>query len=179
MADMSLLHEYELRNSLNRLATQLITKWPWIDNGGCGVVAALVSQELNRIGVPAVGLFPLHPIYSPDCWSIDKARAGIQDPLNAAVFDWEDNGGNFYHIVTGFTLNGCDWVFDATNGCKEARDNYAEGHMTTEEMIAVSITNDYGWNPAFHRGAIPHVELMIKHEMSNTHTHLGFYALAA
>lgn len=179
MADMSLLREYELRNILNRLATQLRTQWPKIDHGGCGVVAALVSRELNRIGVPAVGMFPLHPLYSPVCWSVDQARTGIQDPLNAAMYDWEDNGGNFFHIVTSFTLNGRDWVFDASNGCKEARDTYADGHMTTEEIVAVALVNDYGWNPEFNRRAIPEVEAMITNEMATAYQHLGFYALAA
>jgi len=179
MADMSLLREHQLRDSFDRLAEQLLATWPTIDHGGCGVVAALVSQELNRLGVPAVGMFPLHPIYNPTRWSVDQARTGIQDPLNAAMFDWEDNGGNFFHVVAGFTLNDHDWVFDASNGCKLMVADYADGHMTIEELVAVAIVNDYGWNPEFDRAAIPAVASMIRDNLSIVDVQLGFYALAA
>lgn len=129
-----------------------------INNGGCGVFAALVAKRLHRMGyVARVRIGQMDSF-----WSSRNENCLINAKDNGAksMYDFYHHGVSFDHLIVEILLeNGEVLHFDSDqlHPAKEKTVNYdapiLNGHLTPLE--ALRIAKEKQWNPLFNRKQIP------------------------
>lgn len=153
---------------LRSLASELIENHPFVDNGGCCVVAAQIAKHLEQRNIPNRIVCADWSLTNDGNVNLDDIRPNI-DPKNK--HDWEENGVGFVHVLVEFDHDGKTYTFDSTDGVLEVDEFWEksasgnlnrfrlDGHFTVEEATAMANTNS--WNPMFDRGQIPIVRRRI------------------
>lgn len=148
-----------LRERLKELSSKLIDNHPFVDYGGCCVVAAHVAKHLSKhVPVRVV-------VGNYDDADLDEIRPNI-NPLD--MREWEANGVGFEHVLVEFKENGRWYTFDSTHGVKRRAEFWgsycfcekAEGCLTIKEATALA-SSGYGWNSTFDRHEIPTIRRRI------------------
>lgn len=163
------------QEQLNSLAEDLIYSYPYIDHGGCCVVAVRMANHLQSNAMQV-------RIRSAQSWkrplNLDTARKKIQagpwashpghGPLEKS--EWLDQGVDYSHVWVEFKLGRRWYAFDSTRGCMPAKEFVQrmvkrrgwkpnKGTFTVEE--AASFAAEASWNPEFNRRQIPGVHKKI------------------
>ena len=165
---MSNIHPIELKRRLRRLSRALNTQTCDINWGGCGVMAGIVGEILELLGIP-VEVVTHVPCY----WSTTpkEARERLQAEYwgdTWTAHDWDNNGLYRAHLAVRFVLGGKLYTWDSDGllcsdkffgrlSCGDpshvADYPFGEG-LTVQECIEISSTAE-GWNSRFDRSQIP------------------------
>ena len=168
---MSNIHPIKIKRRLRRLSQALHTHTRGdINYGGCGVMAGIVGEILEQLGIPVEVVTPADGV---EGWGVPpkEARERLQAEYwgdDWTVCDWDANGLYRSHLAVRFWLGGKLHTWDI-NGllCSDrfygrSKDGepshvadypFGEG-MTVQECIEISSTHD-GWNSTFNRRQIP------------------------
>lgn len=154
----------KLNSTLNRLGKRVNALYPDINHGGCCVYAAIVADELDRLGVPARGIVAT--------WTSDRGDTDIDEIRNYVecnnVAEWEENGVFFTHVGIEYNINGkikhCD-----SNGVKDKGNilmSWAiyKGRLMIHELKQLA-RSGRDWNKSFDRKDIPAIRRLIKTEL--------------
>lgn len=146
---------------LDDLGRRVNFLFPKINNGGCCVFAALVTAELQRLGINARGIVAT---YNPEK-HIDKVRPKVS---SNTLDEWENNGINFTHVGVEYEIDGTVKHYDS-NGVRDCGKKLMhwyiyKGRLLLEEMKELSRTGR-GWNPSFKRKDVPALKRIIKEEL--------------
>lgn len=132
----------------------------YINSGGCCVFAALVGKALKAHDADIQTRFIVFG--NANC-NLDKVRQDINDN---SVFEWENNGVHFSHVVVEFKYKNRWYTCDARRGVmlSNADNSYncrgkSKGRLSLLEANALAADDD--WNPAFHRSLIPRLEQVV------------------
>lgn len=144
---------------LNKLGRAVSERYPYINNGGCCVYAALVAEALIYHKINCSGI-----VASWDAGdiSIDEVRANVR---KNALDEWEYNGVLFSHVGLEFEHNGRIRHYD-TSGAKFAKKNFDgmkvyKGRLRIDELKKLA-SKRQGWNESFNRRHIPAIREMVK-----------------
>lgn len=146
-------------NKLVDLADDILDRFPTINDGGCGVFAALVAAELQHYYKIRIIAFSDEAKRN----NIDEIRP-IVDAKN--IYDWKDNGCKFNHVVVEITdNNGRLWHYDATgvfpnDGSICYYYDKLEGSLTIAEITELA-DSPLGWSREFDRKLIPDLKAII------------------
>lgn len=176
---MSSIHPIELKRRLRRLSRALNTQTLGdINCGGCGVMAGIVGEILELLGIPVEVVTPVEYDW---CVTPKEARKRLQAKYwgskNWTAHDWDNNGLYRLHLAVRFQMRGKTYTWDSDGllcsdkffgrrYCGEPSHvaNYPFGDgMTVAECVHISSTPN-GWNPRFDRLQIPLMrELAYRH----------------
>lgn len=145
-------------DDLKALAAQL-DQIPCVNYGGCGFVASRAAAAFMTLSplVSDVKLVVLDsglPHRSKERKDINIIRTRVTRPDE--VWDWNQNGLYFGHVVVKFTHNGTSWYFDSEGVTKTLvrwanQGMYAyKGHLEVEEFLPL-LKQKGSWNPTFNR----------------------------
>jgi len=149
-----------------------------INSGGCGVMAGIVGEILESLGVPvevvtssAHGCSPAEARWNIEendyCW--DDAEWDIEADERWDTSAWDSAGLSRAHLAVRFMLGGDMYSWDSDGLIKSDKyfglwpdcgepshvADYPFGDgMTVRECIEISSTDD-GWNSTFDRRQIP------------------------
>ena len=147
----------ELLKRLRNLQDELNQNFEYINHGGCAVVAAMVGECLEELGVPCDvvtngGAVPA------------KIRQHVWDKTDVRA--WDDSGLWRGHLAIRFKIGNSVRIWDSdgmygsqlfgySKTCK-ARGKFGEG-LTVEECAAISMreNNSRSWNSTFDRRQVP------------------------
>lgn len=145
-----------------------------VSSGGCGVYAACVGSELERLGVNVDIVIVDEDVDDKTASvSIAAARAKIKTARKKVnVFTWNLYGIEFGHVVVEFEYRGkrywCDsnkvvpaGDADPTFGWRPYR-----GRMTVKEIKKIARTAD-GWNRTYDRSNNDTLRKIVKHQFSH------------
>lgn len=146
---------------LDDLGRRVNFLFPYINSGGCCVFAAIVTAELQRLGIPARGIVAS---YNPEN-HIDKVRPKIN---SNSLDEWRENGINFTHVGVEYEIDGTIKHYDS-NGVREEGKRLMswyiyKGRLLLEELKELSRTGR-GWNNQFKRKDVPALKRVIKEEL--------------
>jgi len=149
---------------LNALGKEINARYENINCGGCAVYAALVAEELVKLGVNVRGITASYRMRAD--LDIDKVRPKI---TKGNPREWSDNGVFFGHVGLEFEHNGKLRHYDS-NGVKAKGTRLMElpiynGRLTPKELKTIAGT-DEGWNTTFNRRHIPTIRRMVKEHMA-------------
>lgn len=138
----------DLVAQLNVLASRL-DNIPYLNDGGCGVVAAHVAKRLQHITKVRVAIFA----YGQD---IDEIRSYVRNTRSA--LEWSRSGLVVGHAMVEFLHNGEWWLFDSVGAVPDVDEVtlfgnhhlYKDGYLTIDEICALA-ANPYPWNNDFYR----------------------------
>jgi hypothetical protein len=152
----------ELIERLNKMGKVVNRRFPYVNNGGCCVFAAIVGQILVQKGIPVKGIVAAWRASLDDTKPIYEIRKRVQSNL---VEDWERHGLCFSHVGLEFKHDGQKWHYHSKGAQKAGKefDNMPvfRGRLTVDEMAELAGT-DNGWNPTFDRNEIPRMYSVIK-----------------
>jgi len=126
--------------------------------GGCAVIAAAVGQELQK--------YTEVEIIVRDGWhgnsaDLNEIRNNLAPEMKTHVFNWNEMGVVFGHVLVKFK-HGDTWkVFDSDNIVDFNEHDYCSGHITVEEAQAIASCEE-GWNPTFRRHQIPRIRTIAR-----------------
>ena len=174
---MSNIHPIELKRRLRRLSRALNTQTCDINWGGCGVMAGIVGEILELLGIPVEVVTPAGEYWGK---SPKKARERLQAEYwgkNWTAHAWDANGLYRAHLAVRFVLGGklhtwdsdgllCSDKFFGRRECGEpscvADYPFGDG-LTVQECIEISSTPE-NWSSTFDRDQIPQMrELAYQH----------------
>ena len=178
---MSKIHPIELKRRLRRLSRALNTRTPDINWGGCGVMAGIVGEILELLGVPVEVITPSDDGCSPAearqrlYWNIEVEHDGRWD--NSA---WDSEGVSRSHLAVRFMLGRDMYTWDSDGLIKSDKyfgrldcgrpqhcGEYPFGDgMTVQECIEISSTPE-GWNYMFDRRQIPLIRRLAYQHLLN------------
>lgn len=149
---------------LNALGKEVNARYESLNCGGCAVYAALVAEELVKLGVNVRGITASYCMMPGT--DIDKVRPKI---AKGNPQEWGDNGVYFGHVGLEFEHNGKLRHYDS-NGVKAKGRRLMElpiynGRLTPKELKTIAGT-DEGWNRSFNRRHIPTIRRMVKAHMA-------------
>jgi len=130
-----------------------------LNSGGCCVYAALVGEELEKLGITVEG-----KVTTRSDLSLDEAKNESTWP----------NNYNFYHVYLYFTVDGTRYVYDSDNlhevqegnGAPDPwQDEPAEGSLSIAEMQALASKASL-WNSWFPRRKIPALRKLVHEELA-------------
>lgn len=153
----------ELLKRLRNLQDELNCNFSYINHGGCAVVAAMVGECLEELGVPCDvvtngGAVPA------------KIRQHVWD--KTSVWAWDDSGLWRGHLAVRFKIGNSVRIWDSDGlygaslfgqrkTCK-ARGKFGEG-LTVEECAVISgEDNREAWNRTFDRRQIPEMREVVE-----------------
>lgn len=164
-----------------RALTKALRAINMINRGGCGVVAGIVGEHLERLGVPVEVVTPS----KKDCTWLGAVpatvRARIEEhwgglPETADNEIWDEHGLWRNHLALRFRSNGRTYTWDSTGTLRSATmfgrlddqirpwhvAEYAFGlGMTVRECKHISRSRR-GWNSAFDRAQVPTIRAMAR-----------------
>jgi len=151
----------DLVRTLNQLGKDVKQKYPYINNGGFCVYAAIVSTELRKKGIDARGIVASW-MAEDSSTTIDEARKHVKGNTVSA---WNRNNIYFYHVGLEFEYKGKTRHYD-TKGVKMAKAKFDEmdiykGRLTHAELKALASRQD-GWNSQFNRKDIPAIRKLVR-----------------
>ena len=129
-----------------------------VNNGGCCVFAALVSERLKDFYDVNVNVYGYNIGVS-----IDDARSTIK---KQTLSEWNNKGVNFGHVVVEYKdKRGIKREYDSTGNHKADGSicyeyNKTEGHLTLKETKILA-SRKAGWNKSFDRKQIPTMKRII------------------
>lgn len=144
---------------LNRLGKAVNAKYPYINNGGCCVYAALVAEALLLHKINCKGIVAS---WHAECIpSIDEIRPFIKRNM---LYEWQDNGVSFSHIGLEFEYKGKMKHYDS-NGVNKATKSLDfmpiyNGRLNIVELQKLA-SRKAGWNDSFNRRHIPAIRKMV------------------
>ena len=147
---------------------------PDVNRGGCAVVASMLGERLQKIGVKNVDCrvynyeWNMSEITAPDLNTLEhNIREEYGDAYVAGI--WNENGVHFVHVkmhVDGFLWDSEGAVSLDEPETENWRDGcyvLVNGFISIETMKSLA-DNKHNWNPAFSRDNIPQIaEIMDKH----------------
>lgn len=155
----------DLIKVLNELADDLSYCFSYINEGGCGAMAAMVGKHLERMGVVC-------DVATPD-YSLPagKIRNTVSD--RGDVADWDDNGLSRSHLAIRFRVGPKVLLWDSDNGVKDVLPRWAMTAntmgfgLTISECDWISNNNVEGyWNDTFDRDQLPDMQDMVDNALS-------------
>lgn len=164
------MHTRTLFKKLRKLQDEMIENHPNLNYGGCCVYAALIGEQLEKLGFQVEVVTPTeYGLYD----NAYDARKGVRNVKN--VYEWVDNGVSFRHVAVRFkTRAGVVYTYDSERFCKGSSDFGLDGYntdpefgtgLTVAEAKAIS-SKQKGWNRAFNRREIPRIRSKV-HEAFN------------
>lgn len=144
-----------------------------VNDGGCGVVAALVARHLQALGVSTcIRLLnreedlEQHTHRKDISTSLNTIRARGVDFYNFS--DLQEAHVYFTHVAVEFAFEGSTYIFDTLSLHKITKYGYVrdyvlrKGHMTVLEMeYHALVSEDTEWNYCFDRHQIPKLKRVI------------------
>ena len=153
---------------LNAMGRHVRDNHPNINFGGCCVFAAKVAAELEKRNIQVSGIVAS---WGASSWSRNTIELIRNNPkINfASVHAWNDAGIYLDHVGIEFVRHGARYHYD-TNGAKLAGKYFDamcvyDGRLSVDELQALA-KDQGGWNPAFDRGQIEEVHIIIDTYMS-------------
>lgn len=152
--------QLDVVTTLNNLGFSVKQNYRRINCGGCGVYAALIVEQLQKLGIRSSGIVAA---YNTKNVSLAKARDNIKNKADQR--EWDKNGIAFYHVGVEFFLDGKRYHYDTSGVHPAAKelDNMSiyRGRMRLEDLKAIAGT-ERGWNKTFDRKDIPAIRKMVK-----------------
>ena len=147
------------------LACSIANEIPNINQGGCCVFAALLGQQLERMGIAAWGVAAANEAWADAASDPEDVRPQLHNPFS--ITEWSAHGTAFYHVLLRFKLDGKLYQCDSTGitpALRKLRGRpyvVKRGSFSVPELVAFA--NDAGyWNEAFSRKrGIPLIKLAI------------------
>jgi hypothetical protein len=152
---------------LDLLGKEALRRYPYLNNGGCCVYAAMIVQALHKHKINATGIVASFSAdYVGPAVSIDTVRETITRNSHK---QWNKNGVRFSHVGVEFEY--ADRVrtvkkhYD-TAGVRDASNQLDgvpiyKGRLTIVELKALAGRKD-GWNDMFDRKQIPELRKLVK-----------------
>lgn len=159
-------------NKLKVLSCRLNKITPYINKGGCCVVAALMAPLLNKHVYTKIRV--LSKAYEHN--SMDNARLQV---VRNTVTEWNNNGVIFGHILLEMSVDGKTWWYD-TDGLYSTLP-YEQGWGVHDGVLmfdeAIELAKDRNsWNEKFNRSAIWDITRAI-HQFFDESIHLPLQCL--
>lgn len=152
---MNKIQKAIIESALIALSEELSDAYEYINCGGCGLMAAIVGKELEKIGIPCEVIAKGNPV--------DKTRYTIQDKKN--MLEWESIGVDFGHLALRLKLGRKIYSWDS-NGLWDGSKNavyctypFGKG-LTVRECNAVA-SSKFGWNEMFDRKKVPALKKIV------------------
>ena len=150
----------QLNTLLKSLGKEIIRRYPYINCGGCCVYAAIITEELHKLNIPAGGIVTTWD--TPEYVDIDTIRHRVK---SNAINEWRSKGVNFTHVGVEFTYNNRKYHYDS-EGCNLASKKFREykvynGRLQLQEMKELT-QRQRGWNTRFLRKDIPAIRKFVK-----------------
>lgn len=145
-----------------------------VNDGGCGVVAALVARHLQALGAKTCirllnkeeDLESDSPCRKDISTSLNTIRSRGVDFYNFG--ELQDAHVHFTHVAVEFAFEGNTYIFDTLSLHKITKYGYVrdyvlrKGHMTVLEMeYHALVSEDTEWNDCFARHQIPELKRVI------------------
>lgn len=155
----------KLVDALNQLACDLSNEFEYINNGGCGSMAAMVGKHLERMGVVC-------DVATPD---YGNAAGQVRNKVGNRnmVGDWDSNGVSRAHLAIRFKLGPVVRLWDTDNGVAGSLPDWnLTGNMmglglSVQECDWISNTGpDSAWNRTFDRDQLPGMQDMVDDALS-------------
>ncbi len=152
--------QLDVVTTLNNVGREVYSNYRRINNGGCCVYAALIVEQLQKLGIRSCGIVGS---YNAEYVSLAKARECVKDKKNTK--EWNANGVQFMHVGVEFFLDGKRYHYDTAGVHPAAKEldglKIYRGRLRIEELKALAGTKK-GWNPTFNRTSIPAIRKMVK-----------------
>jgi hypothetical protein len=143
----------DILKQLNALAKKVQNTYPYVNNGGCCIHAAMVAKALQKHGIDAKGIVASHYAGS---WrgvdmTIEEARTNLR---RNTVYEWDKNGISVCHIGIEFMYEGKLRHYDS-NGVHVRRNRLDglriyKGRMELKDLAALARSRG-GWNTRWDR----------------------------
>lgn len=163
----------KLLRALRRIGDAVLDDVPSINHGGCAVLAGIVGEHLERLGVPC-------EVATAGQWesmSAREARPRVKRKSDPRA--WDVAGLGRAHLALRFRLGRYTYTWDAE---RLRRGSLVLGHerynyvapsgwgsgLTLAECRAMTQTQR-GWNTCFDRADIPLLELIASEEFDTLH----------
>lgn len=148
---------------------------PNLNYGGCCVVAAVVAEALERLGVPVEVVSTAYSENNVPANARAVLREAGHEPTSMGNYAWDGAGLYRSHLGVRFKLYGVlhTWdsqalwrtgrAFGGSNDCGEPRDacDYPFGKGLTVQEAQVLADDPLGWNSSFNRVHIPLVRRIV------------------
>lgn len=163
----------QLMVHLTLLADEINEKIPFVNNGGCGMVALLVAKELNRAGIETTivisGDSDFDETYNIDLNEINKSITGTKP----SVSKWNKKDIYFAHVCIEFNYKNIPYHFESEKGLVVAKKRLMgykiyKGRLSIEVFEPIA-ENPSGWNKCFERNHIPFMKEIVKNHLSKIH----------
>ncbi len=166
---MTKIKHKELLRRLSRTAKAITEHIHEPNYGGCGVIAALVGQEISDLGFMVEVVTPVGNWYGRPAAEV---RANIVNPARAR--DWDENGLSRSHLAVRFRSSGRTYTWDSDGlrrgGARFGRDgryqtstSFGDGLHINEAKVMSA--RQAGWNRQFVRKQIPLLRHLVVHHM--------------
>lgn len=142
---------------------------PDLNNGGCGVFAALILKELTRIGIKAEVISNTKKGGSAPLDIVDKVKTIKKGEKRCDV--WDDYGLDRTHLAVRFKSGGLTYTYDSEALLLGSRKyglhghfkcNYAFGKGLNLKQASALARDKGGWNRAFDRAYVPLVRSIVR-----------------
>lgn len=154
-------------DKLKVIAQELNDNIEYINQGGCGVVASIITETISSL-VPTRIVALTH--YDPK--NIDEVRTDIhENGLMHSNDAWYRRGIDFGHVMVEVDVDGKTFMVDS-RGVHENTDydtrygNKHHGYFTLDEMKRMANDPDH-WNRRFKREQIPFIESIVKKQFQD------------
>jgi hypothetical protein len=144
-----------LLDTLDEIGKEVNKVVPYLNCGGCGVYAAIVSEKLQNLNIDCWGI-----ISSYDDLDLDEIKKN--NTINT-VKDWNHQGVIIKHILVQFKHRGQIWTHDSCITISEvgmtdptSHGIICKGKLSVEEMRKLADCKE-GWNEWFNRNTIPEI----------------------
>lgn len=153
--------------ALEKIGDRIHAEVPYVNHGGCAIVAAAVARRIKRLGLPvdiATGGYhytkpaavvrervadPTDP-YEWDRAGLGRGHLAVRFPLGDMAYTWDTNG---FAPDDEPVLGGSEW---------EKNGEFGTG-LTIEECTAM-VRRKRGWNPTFDRRHVPTIRRIVREE---------------
>lgn len=161
----------ELMRRLRNFARAVSAECEYVNHGGCGVVAGIAGEYLERWGVPVEVITPGDPPKRVRERMLEHWGYVSEEP-----YDWDSNGLWRSHLALRFMSGGKLFTWDTEGTVRSGRHfgrkidafngteyywhqaNYPFGEgMAVAECAMISSERE-GWNNMFDRDQIPRIE---------------------
>lgn len=170
---MQLVSNRVLFRTLRKIQNEVNDKICNLNNGGCGVFAYLVGEELKNLGVEVEVITPVGKRHGQDKFPAEQVRHFVRNKNDTN--DWDTNGLSRKHLAVRFKTNkGKVYTYDSDAFRRGASKfgiwgdqsdmTFGTG-LTVEECRLMSESPD-GWNPTFNRRQIPKLRRIVFHHFS-------------
>lgn len=159
----------DIVKKLNTLGKEVMSRYPYINHGGCCVYAAMVAEELHKHGIEAKGIVSAYGAkeLNGNGITLDNIRPGIK---SNALEEWNKHGIRFNHVGVEFVIKkegkrAIKKHYDST-GVKSASTELDhmpiyKGRLALVDLKALARKRK-GWNESFNRHVIPELRKLVK-----------------